>query len=135
MGHRNGIWKEDKIVYKDKCFECGSTNEIHYHHIIPFSKGGNKTIPLCSICHGKVHDRTFTNHREMVIKALKNKKDNGYVLGRPNGTKESLEKVLEKYPEIVKLYNEKKSIRETSRSLNVAINTVNKVYKILYKKY
>ena len=38
-----------------KCFECGTSECIQHHHIIPRSLGGTKTIPLCSICHGKAH--------------------------------------------------------------------------------
>jgi hypothetical protein len=133
MKHKSEIWKEDKIVYKDKCFECNSTDEIHYHHIIPFSQGGTKTIPLCSICHGKVHDRKFTNHREMVINALRKKKDDGMILGRPVGTKENYKKTLEKYPDVVELYHNKKSIRDASKALDIGKNTVHKVYKILNK--
>ena len=132
--HKRGIWKEDKIVYKDNCFECGSKDEIHYHHVVPFSNGGTKTIPLCSICHGKVHERRFTNHREMVIRALKNKKEQGIILGRPIDTKETKEDILKKYSEVVELYYQKYSIRQTARKLNKSINTVNKVYKFLYER-
>jgi len=38
-----------------KCFECGNIAEFK-HHVIPRSKGGNKTIALCNGCHNKVHD-------------------------------------------------------------------------------
>ena len=37
------------------CFECGSEAQ-QYHHVIPRSLGGTKTIPLCERCHGLVHD-------------------------------------------------------------------------------
>ncbi|OQA37942.1 MAG: hypothetical protein BWY51_00988 [Parcubacteria group bacterium ADurb.Bin316] len=39
---------------KEKCFECEAVAE-HLHHIVPQVKGGTKTIPLCKVCHGKVH--------------------------------------------------------------------------------
>lgn len=38
------------------CFECGAT-AIEDHHIIPESRGGTKTVPLCGRCHDLVHDR------------------------------------------------------------------------------
>jgi len=131
MEHRASIWKEDKIVYKDICFECGSNDEIHYHHIIPFSSGGRKTIPLCCVCHGKVHDRKFTNHKEMIKEVLKQKKESGFILGRPVGTKECEEDILKKYEEVVESYKKGLSIRVAANKLNLAINTVNKVYKIV----
>ena len=37
------------------CFECGSTEHIHQHHVVPNVVGGTKTIPLCEQCHAKVH--------------------------------------------------------------------------------
>ena len=38
-----------------KCFECGTSECIQHHHIIPESLGGTKTIPLCSMCHARAH--------------------------------------------------------------------------------
>lgn len=41
-----------------KCWECElETDEIHHHHVIPRSRGGKKTVPLCLNCHGKAHHR------------------------------------------------------------------------------
>lgn len=37
------------------CWECGLAAE-HDHHVVPKSRGGRRTIPLCGSCHGKVHD-------------------------------------------------------------------------------
>lgn len=37
------------------CFECGAAAE-HNHHVIPVSRGGTRTLPLCGRCHGLVHD-------------------------------------------------------------------------------
>ena len=48
-----------------KCFECGATKNLHHHHIIPRSQGGTKTIPLCTRCHGYVHDADLSKATEL----------------------------------------------------------------------
>ena len=68
-----------------KCFECG--NPAHeQHHVIPQVRGGQKTIPLCSPCHGKVHDTKRSDNLSQLIKeGLHKAKCNGIKLGNPNG--------------------------------------------------
>jgi hypothetical protein len=39
----------------NKCFECGCA-AILKHHVVPKSVGGKKTVPLCGLCHEKIHD-------------------------------------------------------------------------------
>ena len=39
-----------------------SINDLHKHHVVPRSLGGKKTIKICSVCHGKIHNLDFTNH-------------------------------------------------------------------------
>ena len=33
---------------KDICFECGSNNQIEYHHVVPQVMGGTKTGTIIS---------------------------------------------------------------------------------------
>jgi 5-methylcytosine-specific restriction endonuclease McrA len=33
------VWQRDK----GKCVECGASDELHFDHILPFSKGGTST--------------------------------------------------------------------------------------------
>ena len=52
------VWKRDK----GRCRICGSTKNLHFDHIIPFSKGGSSTDPeniqiLCAKCNLKKHDK------------------------------------------------------------------------------
>jgi len=55
-----------------KCFECGKPAE-HDHHIVPRSKLGTKTIPLCIGCHEKVHDVKSMSKPYLVRLALMRK--------------------------------------------------------------
>lgn len=52
------VWNRDK----GKCVKCGSSINLHYDHIIPFSKGGSSTTPdniqlLCSKCNLAKHNK------------------------------------------------------------------------------
>ena len=41
---------------KRKCFDCDQI-ATHNHHVVPKSKGGRATVPLCATCHAKAHNR------------------------------------------------------------------------------
>lgn len=63
------------------CFECGSTDRLAKHHVVPRSKGGTRTVWLCLGCHGKVHSRRMTNPH-LTRAALAVKKAKGEFVGR-----------------------------------------------------
>jgi len=66
----------------DKCFECGSSNDLYDHHVVPRSKGGTKTLKLCMVCHDKAHNRKSKGSiRELTKEALQKKKTNGEKYG------------------------------------------------------
>jgi len=52
------------------CFECGSKEDIHHHHVVPKSLGGTKTLPLCSKCHSLVHGKDLTSTSRLTKEAL-----------------------------------------------------------------
>jgi 5-methylcytosine-specific restriction endonuclease McrA len=52
------VWKRDG----GKCSKCGSTNDLHFDHIIPWSKGGSSTTAdniqlLCGKHNLEKHDK------------------------------------------------------------------------------
>jgi hypothetical protein len=52
------VWKRDA----GQCVKCGATEDLHFDHIIPWSKGGSSTIPdniqlLCGKHNLEKHDR------------------------------------------------------------------------------
>ena len=51
------VWQRDK----GKCVKCGSKVNLHYDHIIPFSKGGSSITAaniqlMCAQCNLRKHD-------------------------------------------------------------------------------
>ncbi len=53
-----------------KCFECDG-HATEEHHIIPKSLGGTKTVPLCAICHAKVHGLQNTGRADLAPELTK----------------------------------------------------------------
>src|SRR5438045_7525827 len=43
----------------DRCWECGG-RATERAHLIPRSRGGRATVPLCGPCHGRMHDMERT---------------------------------------------------------------------------
>lgn len=80
------------------CFECAKP-ATEMHHVIPRSKGGTKTVPLCHECHGLVHDmKRPMNHAELTKAGLEKAKERGVIGGRPKGyslSDESRKKIAE----------------------------------------
>ena len=71
-------------IEDDKCFECGTSSCIQHHHVVPRSRGGTRTIPLCEECHSKAHHRKKNmNTSRLTKEALANLKAQGVVLGNP----------------------------------------------------
>ena len=50
-----------------RCVDCGSTNNVQSHHIVPVSKGGSNhgfnLISLCTRCHDIRHPHLRKQHR------------------------------------------------------------------------
>ena len=130
---QNYIWKDNKLVLKDECFECGSIEDIHYHHIVPSTMGGTKTIPLCIICHGKVHDRDFVKHKELQRIGIERAKENGVFIGRAKGSYETPEEFLNKSKskKIIELLEKGYSYQKISSIIPCSTGTIVKINKLI----
>jgi hypothetical protein len=75
-------------IHTNSCFDCNSTTQIVYHHVVPQSLGGKNTIPLCQPCHDKVHNIKPRNISisNLTKQGLLNAKQRGVKLGGPNPT-------------------------------------------------
>jgi hypothetical protein len=66
-----------------QCFECGAPATCA-HHVIPRSRGGTKTVPLCGGCHGLAHGlsrETWSDHRALTAAAKASMKARGLYVG------------------------------------------------------
>lgn len=65
------------------CWECEvNTDNIHHHHVVPRSRGGQKTVPLCLDCHAKAHHRKKAMSSSRLVKeALAAKKARSAIEG------------------------------------------------------
>jgi hypothetical protein len=113
------------------CFECGASGNIHNHHIVPKSLGGTKTIPLCVVCHGRVHQKDFVKFQNLARLGRKKYVENGGKLGRKTGTVESDEQFMAKpiNQEIKRLVESGVSVRNIVKLIRVSSKTILKVRK------
>lgn len=121
------------IIDTSKCFECGAPKQ-DMHHVIPKSKGGTKTLPLCAKCHGLVHDRDFVKHRRLQKEGIARAKAAGKYTGRKVGSVLSDEKFLSRHKDIIKYLNDKNSVRAIVSKTGKSSATVMKVKKKLRDK-
>ena len=52
-----------------KCLECGE-NRDHFHHLVPKVYNGKTVVPVCHECHGHIHNKDFTDHKELTIQGM-----------------------------------------------------------------
>ena len=52
------------------------------HHVVPASRGGTRTVPLCHACHGLVHDISRQSLGALTKAALAAKSRRGEVVGQ-----------------------------------------------------
>ena len=127
-------------ILLDRCFECKTIGPVDLHHVVPKSKGGTKMIPLCLSCHTKVHGEHMLKFRTLGQEArkrkIKEREETGipYNLGRKEGSKETIEKFLNK-PKNIKiielLKTNENTIRYISKKTNSSTGLVMKIKKQL----
>lgn len=63
---RQKVNKKIQNVVGNICCNCGETDHIEYHHIVPLALGGNdiesNIVPLCHVCHMAAHHGRNINH-------------------------------------------------------------------------
>jgi len=63
------------------CFECGNP-AVCDHHVVPESRGGTKTVPLCANCHELAHNfEGNMDHSTLTKEGLARAKAAGVLLG------------------------------------------------------
>lgn len=71
------IVKRDTDNIMQPCFECDSPS-VNDHHVVPQSRGGTRTVPLCASCHDKAHDtNALTLSREGFVRAVREGRNAG----------------------------------------------------------
>lgn len=92
-----------KNMLPKKCCNCGSTEHLIYHHIIPWEVGGNN-IPsniavVCAECHGKVHfgDTGYICHGDLIRDGQQKAKARGVHIGRKPKEQETVFRTIAKY--------------------------------------
>jgi|TARA_Y100000310_G_scaffold335469_1_gene417623 hypothetical protein len=117
-----------------KCWECEAEGDVEYHHPVPESRGGTKTIPLCAICHSKAHHTRERNVSASVLikEGLQKAKERGVILGNPNLDKARLaaipankkrgEKTRSEYSPIIKKIRDELGEGSTLRHVSNRMN-------------
>lgn len=64
-----------------ECANCGATEDLHVHHIVPLVVGGSNRrsnlCVLCGECHGLVHGLGLKNHTKAVVIGMETARSEG----------------------------------------------------------
>lgn len=95
MDNRHVWTKREKKLIGLCCCNCGSLNDVEYHHIVPLALGGTDSITnmccLCYSCHLKLHGMKKKNplvSRSEAVKAgMEKAKARGVQIGSKKGSR------------------------------------------------
>jgi hypothetical protein len=108
------------------CWECGGSPPLHDHHVVPRSRGGTRTVPLCEPCHGLAHDRDL-RIAELTQAALQAKRRKGERIGQiPFGYQLAEDGVrLVEHPGEQRAASEVRRLRSTGLSQRAIVDHMN----------
>lgn len=137
MSNRKSIPVEWKQKLGKQCWNCGSTEDIQYHHIVPLIEGGNDILSnmccLCGICHSKIHKLNYKgNHNESIKKGIEKAKAKGIHCGKLPADYESIMSSIAK--NLTVFENGELTEKEIEKLNNIKPTTFHKVKKMLYEE-
>lgn len=105
MSNRPQITKAMKDALPKKCYNCGATENLNYHHIIPLALGGNNILTnvavLCGKCHWAVHHGDtggeYVHHGELVKAGIEKARAEGRKNGRKPANHSHVMELIAKY--------------------------------------
>jgi len=84
------------------CCICGTTNDLHHHHIIPRSRGGTNDetnyLTLCGEHHGWIHSmrpNSWNSHLQLIKEGQERARKQGKQIGRPRISSEKVFQIKE----------------------------------------
>lgn len=135
---RRNLTINDKEQIGMKCCNCGSAEELEYHHIVPISLGGydtNSNIAcLCYSCHEKIHFGKSINglHSTIIKQGLEVARAKGKKLGRPaTGVPKEF---IKEYKKLQSGEYGNISVVQFSKLQGIAVSTFYKYVNILKEK-
>ena len=97
---RKAITDEIKDKVGRSCANCGATDDLQYHHIVPLAIGGNDIVSnmvcLCARCHWVIHQgaKPTFDHGECVKAGIKAAKERGVKWGKKPKDREKIVRVI-----------------------------------------
>jgi hypothetical protein len=92
-------WKTYDAQLKNECANCGATDNLHIHHVVPLALGGTNRISnlvkLCTACHSKIHGVNLTKAKILQRAGIERAKREGKYNGRPKTYTDDNPKVQE----------------------------------------
>ena len=97
---RKTIPKWMKAILPKQCCNCGSTEDLVYHHIVPVEVGGKNVTTniavVCAECHGKIHygEKGVITHGYLIKDGIKKAREKGVKLGRKSADYENVMRLI-----------------------------------------